>query len=127
MRQNWQSMARVCMRLYTHHHGNCMIGVNKRGAAFGTTTAYTDSSQNDSTRVKHRNENAAYDVRPPVPPFTKWSAMKKVATAEALWNSRNPELIALAYTKDATWRNRTDVRDNFFIGCLLPHPFEKVR
>jgi len=50
--------------------------------------------------------------KPPFPPFTRESALAKVKAAEAAWNTRNPEVVALAYTKDSEWRNRTE----FFKG-----------
>ncbi len=46
--------------------------------------------------------------RPPLPPFTETTAQQKVKAAEAAWNSRDPERVALAYTEDTEWRNRTD-------------------
>lgn len=46
-------------------------------------------------------------TRPPLPPFTKESAIEKVRAAEDGWNSRNPEKVALAYTEDSIWRNRS--------------------
>ena len=46
--------------------------------------------------------------RPPLPPFTKETAIKKVRAAEDGWNGQNPEKIALAYTPDSIWRNRAD-------------------
>lgn len=46
------------------------------------------------------------------PPFTKEIAIAKVQLAEEAWNSKNPQRIALAYSKDSTWRNR----DQFFQG-----------
>ena len=42
-----------------------------------------------------------------VPPFTKESALQKVQLAEDAWNTQNPERIALAYTVDTEWRNRS--------------------
>ncbi|KAG8745014.1 hypothetical protein FRC12_014680 [Ceratobasidium sp. 428] len=42
-----------------------------------------------------------------VPPFTLESAHAKVKAAQNLWNTQNPEKIALAYTQDSIWRNRT--------------------
>ena len=42
------------------------------------------------------------------PPFTTETALRKVQTAEDLWNSRDPERVALAYTPQAEWRNRTE-------------------
>jgi uncharacterized protein len=45
--------------------------------------------------------------RPPVPPFTSETAAKKVRAAEDAWNTRDPEKVALAYTEDSRWRNRS--------------------
>jgi nuclear transport factor 2 (NTF2) superfamily protein len=50
--------------------------------------------------------------RPPLPPFDRDSAMKKVQAAEDAWNSRDPERVAGAYTVDSVWRNR----NSFFTG-----------
>jgi nuclear transport factor 2 (NTF2) superfamily protein len=44
--------------------------------------------------------------RPPLPPFTRETAAKKVQAAEDGWNSRDPERVASAYTEDSVWRNR---------------------
>lgn len=46
--------------------------------------------------------------RPPLPPFTEETALKKIQAAEDAWNSRDPERVSLAYTEDTEWRNRTD-------------------
>ena len=43
-----------------------------------------------------------------VPPFTEESALAKVKMAEDLWNTRDPGRVALAYTEDSEWRNRTE-------------------
>jgi nuclear transport factor 2 (NTF2) superfamily protein len=42
------------------------------------------------------------------PPFTLETALAKVQAAEDAWNSRDPERVALAYTEDSEWRNRTE-------------------
>ncbi|MEP6903544.1 MAG: nuclear transport factor 2 family protein [Actinomycetota bacterium] len=42
------------------------------------------------------------------PPFDLEKALAKVKAAENAWNSRDPERVALAYTEDSKWRNRTD-------------------
>lgn len=42
------------------------------------------------------------------PPFTEATAKTKVQMAEDLWNTREPERVALAYTEDSEWRNRTE-------------------
>ena len=46
-------------------------------------------------------------TRPPLPPFTESTAIEKVRLAEDGWNGRNPEKVALAYTVDTEWRNRS--------------------
>jgi uncharacterized protein (TIGR02246 family) len=48
------------------------------------------------------------DSRPPLPPFTEETARQKVRAAEDAWNTRDPARVALAYTPDSTWRNRTE-------------------
>jgi nuclear transport factor 2 (NTF2) superfamily protein len=50
--------------------------------------------------------------RPPLPPFTKETAIKKVRMAEDAWNTHDPERVSLAYTEDSRWRNRSE----FFSG-----------
>ena len=42
------------------------------------------------------------------PPFTRETAILKVRAGENGWNSRNPEKVALAYTVDSIWRNRSE-------------------
>ncbi len=46
--------------------------------------------------------------RPPLPPFTPETAAEKARLAEDAWNSRDPERVAVAYTVDSRWRNRTE-------------------
>jgi nuclear transport factor 2 (NTF2) superfamily protein len=50
--------------------------------------------------------------RPPLPPFTHNTAAQKVQAAEDAWNTRDPELVAQAYSQDSVWRNR----DQFVTG-----------
>ena len=45
--------------------------------------------------------------RPPLPPFSEQTAIEKVRAAEDGWNSKNPEKVALAYTEQSIWRNRS--------------------
>jgi uncharacterized protein len=45
---------------------------------------------------------------PLTPRFTFETAILKVRRAEDGWNSRNPQQVALAYTPDSKWRNRTE-------------------
>jgi nuclear transport factor 2 (NTF2) superfamily protein len=46
--------------------------------------------------------------RPPLPPFDHAGAVQKVRAAEDGWNGCNPEKVALAYTPDSRWRNRSE-------------------
>ncbi len=48
------------------------------------------------------------DTRPPLPPFDLSRATLKVRLAEDAWNTRDPERVALAYTPDSRWRNRSE-------------------
>ena len=50
--------------------------------------------------------------RPPLPPFTRETALQKVQAAEDAWNTHDPERVAGAYTVDSVWRNR----DTFVTG-----------
>ena len=47
------------------------------------------------------------EARPPLPPFTRETAIQKVRAAEDGWNSRDPQRVSLAYSPDSTWRNRS--------------------
>jgi nuclear transport factor 2 (NTF2) superfamily protein len=48
------------------------------------------------------------ETRPPLPPFTRESAIEKVQSAENGWNTCDPERVALAYKIDSYWRNRAE-------------------
>jgi nuclear transport factor 2 (NTF2) superfamily protein len=48
------------------------------------------------------------ESRPPLPPFTRETAMQKVRAAEDGWNSCDPVKVSLAYTPDSYWRNRAE-------------------
>lgn len=52
------------------------------------------------------------EARPPLPPFTRESAIEKVRLAEDGWNSRDPQRVSLAYTLDTQWRNRAEFVHN---------------
>lgn len=52
------------------------------------------------------------ETKPPLPPFTLETAKQKVQAAEDAWNTRDPARVALAYTPDSQWRNRSE----FFSG-----------
>ncbi|PLX37267.1 MAG: DUF1348 domain-containing protein [Hyphomicrobiales bacterium] len=46
--------------------------------------------------------------RPPIPPFTAETAAQKARMAEDAWNTQDPAKVALAYTPDTRWRNRSE-------------------
>lgn len=48
------------------------------------------------------------ESRPPLPPFTRDTAIQKVRAAEDGWNNRDPHKVSLAYTADSQWRNRNE-------------------
>jgi len=52
------------------------------------------------------------EIKLPLPPFNKDSAIQKVRMAENGWNSKVPQKIAMAYSEDSIWRNR----DTFIQG-----------
>jgi uncharacterized protein len=59
-----------------------------------------------------KSEPAPHRATPIRPPFTRETALAKVKAAENAWNSRDPEIVAQAYSEDSEWRNRTE----FFRG-----------
>jgi nuclear transport factor 2 (NTF2) superfamily protein len=48
------------------------------------------------------------ELRPPLPPFTRESAIEKVRLAEDGWNTRDAAKVATAYSLDTRWRNRAE-------------------
>ncbi|MEI5996540.1 nuclear transport factor 2 family protein [Paraburkholderia bengalensis] len=48
------------------------------------------------------------EVRPPLPPFTRETAIAKVRQAEDGWNTRDAAKVALVYSVDTWWRNRAE-------------------
>lgn len=48
------------------------------------------------------------EMKTPLPPFSNETALQKIRMAEDAWNGKNPEKIALAYSKDSIWRNRSE-------------------
>ena len=56
--------------------------------------------------------NTSAERRPPLPPFTRETAIQKVRMAEDAWNSRDAAKVALAYSLDTQWRNRAEFANN---------------
>ena len=52
------------------------------------------------------------EPRPPLPPFTRETAVAKVRAAEDGWNRRDPEKVSMAYSAGSRWRNRAE----FLVG-----------
>ena len=52
------------------------------------------------------------NVRPPLPPFTRETAIQKIRLAEDGWNGRDASKVALAYSVDTKWRNRAEFVKN---------------
>lgn len=70
--------------------------------------------------------NAPTESRPPFPPFTAETAAQKVRMAEDAWNSRDPKRVALAYTPDSIWRNRSEFpRGRAEIEAFLTRKWQK--
>lgn len=66
------------------------------------------------------------ELRPPLPPFTKDSALAKARAAEDAWNSKDPARVALAYTSDSLWRNRSEfIRGRIEIEKFLRRKWAK--
>ena len=66
------------------------------------------------------------EQRPPLPPFTRNTAIEKIRKAEDAWNSRNPEKVSLAYTADSRWRNRSEfLNGRAEIVAFLTRKWEK--
>ena len=64
--------------------------------------------------------------RPPFPPFTEQSAVQKIRAAEDGWNGRDPAKVALAYTPDSRWRNRSEfINGRSEIEAFLTRKWEK--
>jgi len=59
------------------------------------------------------------ETRPPLPPFTRETAIQKVRAAEDAWNTRDADRVVLAYTPDTIWRNRAE----FPVGREAVHDF----
>ena len=49
------------------------------------------------------------EIRPPLPPFTRETAIEKVRAAEDAWNTCDPRRVSLGYTVDSKWRNRSEI------------------
>lgn len=68
------------------------------------------------------NQEAA---KPPFPPFSEDTARAKVQAAQDAWNTRDPDLVTLAYTLDSQWRNRSEfIKGRDQIRRFLHHKWQ---
>ena len=66
--------------------------------------------------------------RPPVPPFTRETALQKVQAAEDAWNTCDPVTVSQAYTLDTVWRNRSEhLRGREEVVAFLTRKWERER
>ena len=54
-----------------------------------------------------QSENEMDPPKPPLPPFTRETAIQKIRLAEDAWNSQDPDRVKMAYSNDTIWRNRS--------------------
>jgi nuclear transport factor 2 (NTF2) superfamily protein len=67
-------------------------------------------------------------TRPPLPPFTRETALQKVQAAEDAWNTRDPQRVAGAYSVDTVWRNRDEfLRGRDAVVAFLTRKWERER
>lgn len=65
------------------------------------------------------------EIKHPLPPFNQKTALQKVQMAEDAWNSKNPQKVALAYSKDTEWRNRNQfINGREHVEAFLTHKWE---
>jgi len=65
-------------------------------------------------------------TRPPLPPFTRETALQKVQGAEDAWNTRDPHRVAGAYSEDTVWRNRDEfVQGRDAVEAFLTRKWER--
>src|SRR5207249_12232586 len=94
-RRRHLNSARAAARRMKHPRGHYTAAIREKGA-----------SRHMTTRVAIPVERA--ETRPPLPPFTRDTAIQKVRAAEDGWNTRDPERVALAYNAASRWRNRAE-------------------
>lgn len=106
---------RVAIPIHFNDFSVFLSGLDDFKAAAATNASLTTSMhyllQGDTYRFSVERGQVGTDQSIPPslkPPFTRETALLKVKTAEDAWNSRDPERVALAYTPDSQWRNRTE-------------------
>jgi hypothetical protein len=89
-----------------------LLGLQALGCANSFDLIDYDEGRLSLEGLKGTGGRSLEEARPPFPPFSKETALQKVRMAEDAWNSKNPEKVALAYTTDSQWRNRSE----FLVG-----------
>jgi nuclear transport factor 2 (NTF2) superfamily protein len=83
-------------------------------------------TQNKELEMNQIQNGSGGAGTPIVPPFDMEKALAKVRAAEDAWNSRDPQRVALAYSSDSEWRNRTRfVRGRDQIRAFLEHKWSR--
>lgn len=85
-----------------------LLGIQALGCANSCDLIDYDEGRLTLEELKGTGGRSLAEARPPFPPFSKETALRKVRLAEDAWNSRNPEKVALAYTTESQWRNRSE-------------------
>jgi nuclear transport factor 2 (NTF2) superfamily protein len=75
---------------------------------YGRCSYFSIMSEITTNTIPNPQATAASTDRPPLPPFTRETAIQKVRLAEDSWNSRDPEKVASSYSADSRWRNRAE-------------------
>ena len=65
--------------------------------------------------------------RPPIPPFTRETALVKIQAAEDAWNTRDLQKVAQVYSPDCVWRTREELfRGQVAIEFFLKRKWAKA-
>lgn len=99
---------RIAYRTHSFPGLGDLLGVQSLGCANSFDLIDYDEGRLFLEGLKGVGGRSLAEARPPFPPFSKETALRKVRLAEDAWNSRNPEKVALAYTTDSQWRNRSE-------------------
>jgi len=114
-----------CFLRYT---GRCFLFENKKCySTLNLSTSYLMLMiywvSYNKREIKMRPKIA---MKKPLPPFTHETALQKIRMAEDGWNGQNPKKIALSYSQNSVWRNRSEfVTGREQIIQLLTHKWQK--
>lgn len=99
---------RIAYRIHTFPGLGDLLGLQALGCANSFDLIDYDEGRLSLEGLKGTGGRSLAEARPPFPPFSEEAALRKVRLAEDAWNSKNPEKVALAYTADSQWRNRSE-------------------